>query len=307
MSSSVIRRIGVVSAGDMGSAVGRVLGQAGYSVVTCMVGRSLSTRRQAEKAGMRDTPSLSDFLAESDVVFSILPPSSALDFAKDIAKAASQTPRSTNPLFVDFNAIAPKKANKIHDILRGAGMDMVDGCIIGLPPRAVRAPQPCFYVSGPRASHVLSLGDALNIKQLNETIGAASNLKMCYSALSKGLAALGAVSYVTAETAGLLSPLREALQVTHPELDAHFQALLPAMCPKAYRWVGEMDEIASTQQDAGVPPGLFQGASKLFEFIAASPLGQPDPSTGGRTPPANMEAALRGLAEEAEKNAPKGQ
>ena len=40
---------------------------------------------------------------------------------------------------------------------------------------------------------------------------------------------------------------------------------------KGWRWVGEMQEIATTFEQAGLPPGFAEAAAEVF---AASPRGQ---------------------------------
>jgi hypothetical protein len=46
------------------------------------------------------------------------------------------------------------------------------------------------------------------------------------------------------------------------------------MCPKAYRWVGEMEEIAKTYKALGMTGKIYEGAADLFQMITDSPLGK---------------------------------
>jgi L-threonate 2-dehydrogenase len=39
------------------------------------------------------------------------------------------------------------------------------------------------------------------------------------------------------------------------------------MPPKAYRWVGEMEEISKTFADEGFDPRLFLGAAETYRFV----------------------------------------
>lgn len=40
------------------------------------------------------------------------------------------------------------------------------------------------------------------------------------------------------------------------------------MPPKAYRWVGEMEEISQTFADEGFDPRIFLGAAETYRWIA---------------------------------------
>ena len=54
---------------------------------------------------------------------------------------------------------------------------------------------------------------------------------------------------------------------------------LPTMPPKAYRWVGEMEEIATTFAALGVTPKMLEGAADMYRFVAQTPLGHETPET----------------------------
>jgi len=47
-----IKTIAIISPGDMGSGLGKVLVQEGYQVLTCLEGRSTLTKELAQKAGV---------------------------------------------------------------------------------------------------------------------------------------------------------------------------------------------------------------------------------------------------------------
>jgi len=46
---------------------------------------------------------------------------------------------------------------------------------------------------------------------------------------------------------------------------------IPTMPPRAYRWIGEMEEIAQTFADAGLTPKFHQAAADMYRFVAATP------------------------------------
>ena len=57
-----LNTIAILSPGDMGHGVGRVLVDGGYRVITCLAGRSQRTRDLAATAGIADTASLEEMV-----------------------------------------------------------------------------------------------------------------------------------------------------------------------------------------------------------------------------------------------------
>ena len=138
-------RVGIMSAGDMGSGFGSVLHAQGLEVYTCLAGRSDFTRLRAGEAGFIDSPDLDHLVSHVDLFLSVLVPSEATRLAKDIAAAMKRT--GSTPVYADLNAIAPNTVLEIENIVRGAGAAFVDGGIIGGPPRQGYSPH--IAVSGP--------------------------------------------------------------------------------------------------------------------------------------------------------------
>ena len=54
---------------------------------------------------------------------------------------------------------------------------------------------------------------------------------------------------------------------------------IKTLSAKAFRWVGEMEEIAATYESAGVTSHFHQGAAEIFRMIADSPIGDERPET----------------------------
>ena len=77
--------IAVMAPGDMGHAVGKVLGDHGHDVITCLAGRSDRTRALAAKGNFRDVPDLEALVTQADLILSILPPANAIKQAQDTA------------------------------------------------------------------------------------------------------------------------------------------------------------------------------------------------------------------------------
>jgi L-threonate 2-dehydrogenase len=68
---------------------------------------------------------------------------------------------------------------------------------------------------------------------------------------------------------GLGDALRGELARTQPDLLSRLERYVPAMFPKAYRWIAEMEEIAAFAGSAGDGADIYHGAARLYERIAA--------------------------------------
>ena len=267
-----IKTVAIQSPGDMGHGIGQVLAEGGYRAVSALEGRSERTRALAKAAGIEDIGPLTALLDQADVVLSIMRPDRALGFVEEMASLAASHPG--RPLIVDLNAVAPATGRAAASAAESAGLNFVDGGIIGGPPRPGSTYTPRLYVSGPRANELEVLNEtSLDFRVLGDGIGAASAIKMCYAALTKGLTAIGIHSMVTARLEGVDEALMTELAFSQKDLLRHLEQGLPSMCPKAYRWVGEMEEISKTHVDGGLPGEMFIGAAKVYTQVEASPLG----------------------------------
>ncbi|MGI8643224.1 MAG: DUF1932 domain-containing protein [Thermomicrobiales bacterium] len=270
-----ITTVGLLSPGDMGHSVGGVLHQHGLRVLTCLDGRSDRSRALAAEAGMEDVPSLDHLVEQADIFLSILVPSASVELATKIAAAMRET--GTELLYADCNAVAPQTVRRAAEVVMAAGADFADVGIIGPPPRK---PGTRFYASGPGAEKFAELNNfGLNVPILADEIGQASGLKMCYGAMTKGLQALATELLVAAKAMGLDKTLREEQRGSVPDLIGWVENSLPIMPPKAYRWVPEMEEIASFFDEVGLTPGIFNGAADLYRFVAETPIGKESPES----------------------------
>ena len=54
---------------------------------------------------------------------------------------------------------------------------------------------------------------------------------------------------------------------------------MPRLPITAYRWIGEMEEIAATFDHVGVTPGFHQGAADIFRLFSQTPFAHETPET----------------------------
>ncbi len=274
-----IETIAVIGAGEMGAAVGRRMRDAGARVLTTLAGRGAASARRVAEAGIEVVDNDERMAGDAAFILSIVPPGQAVRVAERFRAPLSRA--AHKPVFVECNAVAPDTVRRIAGRLAETGCRFVDAGIIGGPPPADRFDiGPRFYASGPDAHLVSRLSRyGLDIATLDGPIGAASALKLSYAGLTKGITALGAAMVAAASREGLDGALRAELARSQPEILARVERSLPRMLPKAYRWVAEMDEIAAFVGSAAAGAGIYTGAARLYEQIAADLNAQGDART----------------------------
>jgi L-threonate 2-dehydrogenase len=259
-------RIGVIGTGEMGSGIGGMLAANGGNVATTLAGRSGASAARVNATAMTVVPDLATLVRESDIVLSIVPPDRALGVAEDVVAAlGGATPA---PVFVDCNAIAPVTVARLAGVLAVAGVPFVDAGIVGGAPKP-GYDGPHLYASGADLAPFEALSAfGLHVKPLAGPAGQASALKMCYAGISKGLAGIGDAMFKAAERAGIGEAFMAEFIESQPELYPWLKRQIAAIDRKAYRWVGEMREIATFTADAPGVPVIYEGFAQEYEAIA---------------------------------------
>lgn len=260
--------VAIIGAGEMGSAVGQRLRESGARVITTLKGRSAASVDRIRRANLEVIDDDDRLVGESAFILSIVPPGEAMAVAQRFREPLMRASRK--PIFVECNAVSPATVRLIADSLAASSRGFIDAGIIGGPTRAGGAGKgPRFYASGERAHQLLALRAlGLDIRVIEGGIGAASALKMSYAGLTKGLIAIGAAMIGRASRTGVASALREELELSQPQLLAMLTAMIPAMYPKAYRWVSEMEEISEFLSGAEAGATIYMGAARLYEQLA---------------------------------------
>lgn len=274
--SSAAPRLAVVAAGAMGAAVAKRLTSFGCTVYTDLEGRSEATRKRAQDAGMIDV-SVDELVLKSDWILSILPPRDAVSFAKKIQEAAGNALPSPQT-FVDCNAVNPETVKRIAALFAGTSIRFVDAGIIGGPPKDDY--NPTFYASAEDAK-ILDEFTALSkyglkvspLKGEGVGVGDASALKMSYAGITKGTTGLYTTMVLAAHgsSPATADALMRELQISQPILLDRLVKTVPPMVPKAYRWIGEMEEIADFV--GGSEGDVYRGIAKVYERVEKSIAG----------------------------------
>ncbi|KAF8317149.1 6-phosphogluconate dehydrogenase C-terminal domain-like protein [Clavulina sp. PMI_390] len=265
-------RIGIMSAGSMGAAVGhRITQNSRFETYTVVAGRSEATQARARDAGFKLSPSLGELIATTDVLFSILPPGDAIPFVREALPHIKGLPdRGAQYTFVDCNAVAPATSRTIAGLFEAeCAASFVDGSIVGGPPKEGYSPAIYLSAKDDGAAKLEKQLDGWGIitHVLDGGVGAASALKMSYASMTKGLIGLVALSMMGANSNSVLQPLLAEISHSNTAAFSKVPQAASALPTKSYRWVAEMQEIGAYFAEAGVPEGqeLFEGMAKLFD------------------------------------------
>lgn len=257
--------IAVVSMGEMGAGIAQRLTENGARVVTFLSGRSEASHRRAQLAGV-EVLSDTEMVEQAEIILSIVPPSVALSTAQSLVPLVAQS--GNRKVYIDCNAVAPETLQSIAELFSRRNLCFGDASIIGSSPKPGTA-GPRVYMSGEieeEARSLRSLG--IDARVLSDELGEASALKMAYAGITKGFQALGTSMALGAANHGVTSSLVGELQASQPALYGMLARQLPSMYAKAYRWDGEMKEIAKFLEPEEGAVKMLEGASILYEHIA---------------------------------------
>lgn len=226
-------------------------------------GRSPATAARAAEAGIVDVEDLEALLAKVEVVLSVCPPAAAGDVAQRVHDSGF------GGLYVDLNAVAPATVLEIGR-LHGR---FVDGGVIGSPPRSDGSGQSAstrIYLSGEEGDEVAALfaGSPVDTHVIGPHPGQASALKMSYAAWTKGTSALLLSVAALARAEGVFEELSSEWDQSIPELRDRVEQLSSRIGSKAWRFVGEMEEIARAYDEAGLPEGFHLAAADLYARLS---------------------------------------
>jgi 3-hydroxyisobutyrate dehydrogenase-like beta-hydroxyacid dehydrogenase len=256
--------VAIVAPGNMGAAVAKRLTENKVTVLTALAGRSEASIKRARDAGMQGVEDRE--LAKADFLLSIVPPGDALALAKRLADVLAES--NSKPIYVECNAVSPQTVTGIAEVVKTTGCAFVGAGIIGPPPKP-GSTNTKFYAAGPHAKDFAVLNNyGLIVRVLEGPLTAASALKMSYAGITKGFQELGASMALGAGRNGAQESLVAELKASQPQLYGWLSKSLPSMYDKAYRWDGEMREIAKFLLPEQGASTMLAGAADLYEHIA---------------------------------------
>lgn len=253
--------VGILHPGEMGISIAASIQNTGHTVYWVSEGRSQKTRVRAAEFDLVDAGTLDQLCETCSVIVSVCPPHAAEDVANQVSS------RFFKGLYLDANAISPQRVVRIGQTMTRAGASFVDGGIIGGP--AWRPGSTWLYLSGEDAQAAVPCFSAgpLETCVIGEAIGKASALKMCFAAYTKGTTALLCGILATAETLGVREELQHQWSRTGSDFAEQASQRVRRVTAKAWRFAGEMDEIASTFKEAGMPGEFHAAAADIYRRI----------------------------------------
>ena len=266
------KKIGILSIGEMGFHWAKLLKSHGVEVLTFDQDRGEVSRKRAANAGVQSVASMAELVQSSELIVSIVVPFAATRVALNVADAVKKSGRK-NLLFLDANAISPMTADEIAAVLNPAGIDFVDGCIIGSAAKMGKGT--IVYVSGQQASRLQSL-ESFNIpiKVLGPNTNQASAFKVVYAGLTKGLQGLFCELFMGARRFGLLKEVTAQYEDSFPGLIDKVSSSIVGLRIHARRRAEEMDELKRTFNHHGMESFMAPAVQKVLESIAALESGQ---------------------------------
>ncbi|MBO0714634.1 MAG: NAD(P)-dependent oxidoreductase [Acidimicrobiales bacterium] len=241
----------------MGASIGAVLAERGHSVLWASKGRSPLTAARAQAANLTDAGDVTAVVERSEIVMSICPPHAALEVAQQVT--------GNEVTFVDANAISPQHSQEVGALIERGGGRFVDGGIVGPPARPGGRTR--LFLAGTEAAEIAELfGEGPVVAcVMGERVGDASAVKMAYAAWTKGTSALILAIRAMARANGVDEALLEEWRSSSGEqLPDQCRRAAQQAATKGWRWVGEMEEIASSFAAAGLPDGFHLAAARTF-------------------------------------------
>ncbi|TFL04780.1 hypothetical protein BDV98DRAFT_602195 [Pterulicium gracile] len=247
-------KVAIVATGSVDAALGHRLTAAGRTIFTDLPNRSEETGRRALDASMQDRD-LDYIVANSDLFMSVVPPRDSTILAETIQEklraslAHGRRDDKRRLVYVEANATSPDTVQHVSELFSGMeGVGFLSACIIGGPPEGDYDPT----MSGRK--------EDLEILQKLGTLG----LKIKVMQGKKAGIAPHAPSPATAQA--LLEELNESQRLVLQRITKS----VPPMSPKAYRWVGEMEEIEEFIRVGGGQGEIFSGMAKVYASIERS-------------------------------------
>lgn len=256
--------VGILYAGDMGAAVGRLWAADGFRVLTTVASRSTATTRRARDAGLEIVDSVADVASVADIVVSLVPPARACSVAEEFC---ANVPAAARATYIDANSIAPETARQIAGLFAATNFDFVDGAIVGLAGQLRQ--RGIFFLSGPAADRcAVRLTGSLRMRVVGSEIGQASALKSLQAGMSKGLIALFLELTSYARELNLGDAAIEFYREFYPAIMELIDRLLPTYPRHARRRGQEMEELENALLVAGLEPNMVHGARRIIEAMA---------------------------------------
>ncbi len=205
------------------------------------------------RARFKPARSLTDALTDVDWVVSLV----TADQAAQACQAVCATVKSSF-MYLDMNSCSPGTKRANAEMVTDAGGVLVDVAIMS-PVNPSRLETP-LLVSGPSAEDCVSFLNhfGYNASLCGSDVGQASALKMTRSIMVKGVEALSAECFLTADRLGIQPEIIASLAKSFDGLDWLRRGgyNLERMSKHGIRRAAEMREVVATIQETGLPADM---------------------------------------------------
>lgn len=257
--------IGVVSPGEMGTALALALARRGVCVKTTLAGRSEHTIERCRGLDCEILPTVTHVGKSCDVLLSTVTPGAAFDVAAQVRR--EYRPNWRMRTFVDVNSVAPETMCQIARKFADTPIQVVDAVIHGQASRLQE--QATLYLSGDSVEAIAGLFQpAMRVRVLGSQPGQASAMKMLLGSMTKGLIAHMLQAGCLAAAFDSTETFVEELRHFYPEMTAFLERSLPTYPRHAGRRSEETDELATELARRGIDDALARAVERMFGQLA---------------------------------------
>ncbi|WP_041695148.1 prephenate dehydrogenase/arogenate dehydrogenase family protein [Alicyclobacillus acidocaldarius] len=261
-------KLGFIGFGEAASAIAAGLRQAGtLDLLVYDAAPSDTWKTRAQDLGASCKASVAEVAVESDVIFSLVPAQAALEVAKQAAPHLSD-----GALYADFTSCSPAVKRAIGEVIsqnRPSVQYAAVAVMSAVKPHGHRVP---LVVDGDGAHRFQETFApyGCQIEVLDGEVGGAALLKMCRSAVLKGLEALFLEALLAAEKMGLADRVLDSLDASFP--DHHLRDLALYLVGRnlehAERRAHELGEVVETLRSISVKPLVAEGGYRRLTRAA---------------------------------------
>jgi 3-hydroxyisobutyrate dehydrogenase-like beta-hydroxyacid dehydrogenase len=279
--------IGFIGFGEAGSTIAGGLREAGvtrlraFDINTDAAHFGPLIQRRAAATGTTLVASSTELASASDLLFSTVTSSAALDAARQTAPFLE-----ARHLYADLNSVSPARKQEVAAVIAATGAEFVEAAVMApVAPYGHRVP---MLLGGPASRRFADLmkpfGMRLEVLE-STTIGAPSAVKMCRSILVKGLEALMCECVLGANRYAADEHVFASLNESFPGVDWKKLAdyMIGRVVVHGERRARELEEVAETLRAIGVEPIMAEAASRRQDSIAelgvSSQFGPDGPKT----------------------------
>jgi 3-hydroxyisobutyrate dehydrogenase-like beta-hydroxyacid dehydrogenase len=272
-------KITFIGMGEAGSAIvggwneGRRAGLRAHDIKSDDPATAATMAERYRQLGIEGCPGSAEAVSDAELVFSTVTADQAVVAAESAAPYLS-----SGAFWFDLNSCAPSSKRRAAQAIEAAGGRYVDVAVMApVHPKRNMVP---LLISGPHAGAAEPILADLPMapRVVAGEVGAASSIKMIRSVMVKGMEALTAECTLAAVAAGVEDEVFDSLARSHPGMnwrDAAAYNFERAMLHGARR-AAEMEEVAKTLADLGLPNDMASSTVHWERRIAAAGLPAPE-------------------------------